>query len=238
MKQSYNHRSKVSFYTRITASLPIIDVDLCMNSKQMRMLIKGFKYVPLCQYRFARKSIDELVTEQHHSLSITIKNCLNDFQISTIDERRRQAFQVLRQLLFECYSKSIPKKLELRAKQEKQIVRSIQRVLMQRSDVVIRRTDKSKVFYIGQAVDFERKAQEYMSKTNAYEEIMNGRCPLKDHLCIVENLLKYFASKNILTIQQRNRLMPSLQTLELGHYHGLPKPHKVIQLSMGLRFII
>ena len=66
-----------------------------------------------------------------------------------------------------------------------------------------------------------------MLKTKAYEEITNGRCPLADNLRAVQTLLDYLVAKNALTKNQHNQLSPKLNNLELGHYHGLPKPHKV-----------
>ncbi|CAF3146922.1 unnamed protein product [Rotaria sp. Silwood2] len=60
--------------------------------------------------------------------------------------------------------------LETRVQREHKIVQSIQSLLRNRSDIVIRRTDKSKVFYIGNATDFAGKAEEYMLKTNACQE--------------------------------------------------------------------
>lgn len=89
------------------------------------------------------------------------------------------------------------------------------------------------MFSIGQLDDFERKAQEYMTKTQAYEEIIDGRCPLADNLRAVQVLLEYLVSKNALTKKQSNYLLPNLGKLELGHYHGLPKPHKVSLSSIN-----
>jgi hypothetical protein len=66
-----------------------------------------------------------------------------------------------------------------------------------------------------------------MLKTQAYEEITNGCCPLADNVIAVQNLLDYLVTKNALTKKQRNQLSPKLNQLELSHYHGLPKPYKV-----------
>ena len=66
-----------------------------------------------------------------------------------------------------------------------------------------------------------------MLKTEAYEEITNGRCPLADNLHSVNTLLDYLVTKHALTEKQRKHLTPKRYNLELGHYHGLPKPHKV-----------
>jgi hypothetical protein len=66
-----------------------------------------------------------------------------------------------------------------------------------------------------------------MLKTETYEEISNGRCPLADNLHSLQTLLAYLVTKLALTTKQNQRLSPNITTLELAHYHGLPKPHKV-----------
>ena len=78
----------------------------------------------------------------------------------------------------ELQSRRIPTRTRIRAQREYKLVKSIQCLLRQRSDIVIRRTDKNKIFYIGKAMDFQRKSEEYMQKTEAYEKMTNNRCPL------------------------------------------------------------
>ncbi|CAF1056727.1 unnamed protein product [Adineta steineri] len=141
-------------------------------------------------------------------------------------QSRFSPFQALEHIFHEYQSENISKKLKIRAQREHKIVQYVQRLIRQQSDIVIRRTDKSKVFYIGKAADFERKAEEYMLKTEAYEEIKNGRCPLADNLYAIQTVLDYLVMKKALTKKQSNRLIPKLNSLELGHYHGIPKPHK------------
>jgi hypothetical protein len=191
------------------------------------MFINGLKYVIPCQSRFSRKSINEIITEQYQNISTTIKNCLKDNRILITDERAKQASSALQRIFDEFRLKKLPKKLTIRAQREYKIVQSIQRLIRQRLDIVVRRTDKSKVFYIGKAADFVHKAQEYMLKTEAYQEITNGRCPLADNLLSVQTLLEFLVTKNALTRKQHKQLSPKLNELELGHYYGLPKPHKV-----------
>ena len=48
--------------------------------------------------------------------------------------------------------------------------------------VVLRRTDKSKVFHLGSTEDYQKKAIIYMQKTCVYKEVKNGRCPLAENL--------------------------------------------------------
>ena len=195
---------------------------------QISMLINGLKYIIPCQNRFSRKSIDIITMEQYQSLCTTIKNCLADHRMSITDERAKQAFQALKHLLDEFNSIKLSRKEQLRAQYEYKIVRSIQYLIRHRKDIIIRRTDKSKVFYIGKASDIARKTQEYMLKTQAYEEITSGHCPLAENLKAVHALLEYLMKTNALTGKQCRQITPKLNQLELGHYHALPKPHKVI----------
>ncbi|CAF3315055.1 unnamed protein product [Rotaria sp. Silwood2] len=220
-------RSKISIYTKIAASLPFIEVDLNLTSEEMSMLINGLKYIIPCQRHFSRKMTQERINEQYQRLSAIIKNCLQDHRIPTVDQCAKVAFQALSAAIGEINSKKLPKRLGKHAKHEYKIMQSIQRHIRQRSDIVIRRTDKSKVFYIGKANDFQRQAAEYMLKTQAYEEIQSGRCPLSNILHAVQTLLKSLVAQKALTVQQSKKLSPKLNQLELGHYHGLPKPHKV-----------
>ena len=145
------------------------------------------------------------------------------------DRRAIRAFPILERLVHDIYSKPLPKELQRRAQYEYHLVRGICRLLRRRPDIIVRRTDKSKVFYIGKAEEFERKAHEYMAKTAAYEEIPENRSPLAENLRAVQTLLAYLVSKKALTQKQAKRLGPKLDKLELAHYHGLPKPHKVRQ---------
>ena len=175
-------------------------------------------FYSLSKSQFSRKSVDDIITEQYRTVSTTVKDCLKDNGILMTNEQTKDAFPALERIFKECKSKKLSKKLNIRAQREHKMVRP---------DIVIRRTDKSKVFYIGKAADFERKAQEYMLKTEAYQEITSGRSPLTDSLRTVQTLLDYFVTKNVLTKKQRNQLCPKLDKLELGHYLGMPKPHKV-----------
>jgi hypothetical protein len=229
MKQQRGRRSSVFIYKTITASSPFIEVDLNLTSVQMLMFIKGLKCVIPCQSRFSCKSIDQIVAEQYQNISTIVRNCLKHNRMSITDERAKQAFPVLERLLHELYSKQLSRKLGIRAQHEHKILRSIQRL--------IRRTDKSKVFYVGKADDFARKAEEYMLKTKAYEEITKGRCPIANISSAVQTLLDYLVTKNALTRAQRNKISPKLNNLELGRYHGLPKPHKV-KLFQSIYLII
>ena len=191
------------------------------------MFINGFKYIISCQSRFSRQPINQILNEHYQKISSKVKDCLKDHRIAIHDERTKQAFSALQRIINEFQFQKISKKLGRRAQHKYKIVRSIQRLLHRRSDIVVRRTDKNKVFYIGKEIDFERKAEDYMLKTEAYEENTNGRYPITNNTKSVQTLLDYLLMKHALTKKQRDHLYPKEDKLELGHYHGLPKPHGV-----------
>ncbi|CAF1360741.1 unnamed protein product, partial [Rotaria sordida] len=142
-------------------------------------------------------SINQIITEQYQKLSSIVKDSLKGHRILIADERAKQAFTALQRIFYEFQSQKLSKRLEKRAQREYKIVRSIQRLIRRRSDIVVHRRDKGKVFYIGRTVDFQRKAEEYMLKTEAYKEITNGRCPLADNLHSVNTLLDYLSGTSL-----------------------------------------
>ena len=174
--------------------------------------------------------MDTITSEQYQNLCTIVKNCLKDHRMSISDERAKQAFQTLKRLFYDYQQKKLSRKLQLQAQHEHTNVRSIQSVLRSQKDIIIRRTNKSKVFYIGKVSDFAHKTEEYMLKKQAYQEIPSHHCPFADNLKAVQTILEHLRTRNALTEQQCKELSPKLKQLELGHYHALPKPHKAIIL--------
>ena len=191
------------------------------------MLINGFQYIIPCQCRFSRTPIDQIIAEQYQNVSTIIKDCLKDNRIPIADQRAKQAFSALESIFKELQSRRISTRTRIRAQREYKLVKNIQCLLRQRPDIVIRRTDKNKIFYIGKAIDFQRKSEEYMQKTEAYEKMTDNRCPLAEHLSAVQTLLNYLEKAQVITSELRKKISPKLNQLELGYYHGLPKLHKV-----------
>ena len=191
------------------------------------MLINGFQYMIPCQCRFSGTPIDQIIAEQYQNVSTIIKDCLKDNPILITDQRAKQAFSALESIFKELQSRRISTRTRIRAQREYKLVKSIQCLLRQRSDIVIRRADKNKIFYIVKAIDFQCKSEEYMEKTEAYEKMTNNRCPLAEHLSSVQTLLTYHGKAQVVTSELRKKISPKLNKLELGYYHGLPKLHQV-----------
>ncbi|CAF5183895.1 unnamed protein product, partial [Rotaria sp. Silwood1] len=95
--------------------------------------------------------------------------------------------------------------------------------------VILRRTDKSKVFRLGDANDYQRKVLEYMQETEAYEEITSGISPLTENLKQVTSLLNllYHVEKPSIIKKQYEAMYPKENETELAHLYFIPKPHKI-----------
>jgi len=201
------------------------------------MLINGLKYITPCQNRFSRLSIEEIVQKEYKRISTTINKCLDQNRMSITDQRAKQAFSELEHIIYDSYSKPLSRKLRRRARREYKRVKRLQQLLRNRPDIIICRIDKSPGFYIGNATAITVKAQEYMDQTAAYQEITDGRSPLADNLRAVQNLLAHLVTQKCITKKQSDELLPNLNKLELAHFHGLPKLHKV-KLFCSFIFLI
>jgi hypothetical protein len=208
-------------------SSPIIEVASSLSPKQFSYLTKGLKYVPPCQNRFSSQSIDDIITREYQNIVQGFENGLNKYQMSISDQRAKDFFTSIENLLRQLYTTPLPHQLQIRAQYEQHTIRSIQRQL-KTSHVIIRPTDKSKVFHLGSVQDYDRKALEYMQKTNAYEEIPGGINPYLDHLravlALIDPLLK---NKTIDLKLWKRKMRPDPKTVQLAHLYFIPKPHKV-----------
>ncbi|CAF0814676.1 unnamed protein product [Didymodactylos carnosus] len=136
------------------------------------------------------------------------------------------AFPSLKRMLHGLQSKKLSYKVRVRARRERAVLKSLVTLLHNRPDVVVRRTDKSKVFYVGKAAAFARKAMQYMIDTEAYQVIPNNECPLTENLRRVTTLLNALLKRGAINQYQHKTMCPSKGILELGHLHFIPKPHK------------
>ncbi|CAF4980623.1 unnamed protein product [Rotaria sp. Silwood1] len=146
--------------------------------------------------------------------------------MSKTDERAKQAFPELEQTINDLYSKPLSSKLYRRARREYRKVKRLQKLLHRRPDIIACRIDKGEGFYFGNRAIMEYKTEEYMSKTEAYQEMITGRCPLADILRSTEAVLDYLVKKKTITKAQRDKLLPKMNKLELAYLYTLPKVHK------------
>ncbi|CAF1365134.1 unnamed protein product [Adineta ricciae] len=112
-----------------------------------------------------------------------------------------------------------------RARQERKRIQSI-RYRLKKSNQVLRVTDKSGIVHIGDANDYEQKAEAYREKKKAYIQLEN------DPLCVVfdkaVNLLNDLRSKKHILAWQFDKMMPKRENAQLAYLYFVPKPHKLI----------
>ncbi|CAF4165881.1 unnamed protein product [Rotaria sordida] len=135
----------------------------------------------------------------------------------------------LRTYLLHRYMTPLPLLDQLRARRELKLVKSIRRKL-KKYKLVLRETDKSGIFHIGRARDYEQKSIEYRQKTGAYEELTSN--PFDEIFYKVIQLLNQLRSAKKISEWQKNKMMPIRNKTELAYMYFLPKPHKVIIINI------
>ena len=118
---------------------------------------------------------------------------------------------------------------QIQARREFNLTKLIRRKL-KRSKLILRETDKSGVFHIGQASDYEKKADMYRIKTGAYEELPSN--PFEEILIKVVRFLNHLKATKQIMEWQRVKMSPVREKTELSYQYFLPKAHKVKEFSM------
>jgi hypothetical protein len=111
-----------------------------------------------------------------------------------------------------------------RARKELKLVKSIESKL-RKGKYILRFTDKSGIFHLGHATDYEQKAEAHRQKTGAYIELEDDRLwPVFDK---VVRLLNDLRSKDQTRAWQLNEMMSKRNKIGLAYLYFIPKPHKV-----------
>ncbi|CAF4506853.1 unnamed protein product [Rotaria socialis] len=130
----------------------------------------------------------KLVQEEHDKIMTKIKESLSKTcpSLPSTSPLFKQFSQRLHACLTFHYMAPLPYMDQIRAKQEREIVKSIRRK-SKKGKLILRESDKSGNLYVGQKSVFEQKATEYRQQTGAYEELSSN--PLEEILIKVTRLL-------------------------------------------------
>ncbi|CAF1460063.1 unnamed protein product, partial [Rotaria sordida] len=93
------------------------------------------------------------------------------------------------------------------------------------ANVILQKSDKSKVFHLGKVEDYRKKSKEYMEKTQAYE-CLGKEDPLPE---LIQRTNKYLLDLRLakwITQKQYELLSIKPNEVELAHLYYLPKAHK------------
>ncbi|CAF1502413.1 unnamed protein product [Adineta steineri] len=212
----------------VLPSSAIVEVSSPFQQTHFLLLARGPKYVPKCQSYFRFHTIEDIIIREYNRMSAIIIKYLTNNCVSASDERAKVFLISLRNLLTDLYTTKLSSKLFHHSRQEYILTKDAQHKLyLTRQQIILRRTDKSKVFHLGSYDDYEQKASNYMIKTCAYEEVIDGKCPLADNLSSVMDLLDKLLKRKAINVKQWSTMIPNRNKVELGHLYFLPKPHKI-----------
>ncbi|CAF4003077.1 unnamed protein product, partial [Rotaria sordida] len=211
----------------ILPSSPIVEVASTLQPKHFSYLTNGPKYVPPCQSRFSSGTIDKIILREYNHIIQSFEKGLTKNCISASDQRAKDFFTGIDDLLRRLHTNTLSPKLLARAQYEHRIMKSTQRQI-KKSNVIIRITDKSKVFHLGSVQDYHEKALQYMQDTNAYREITSSINPYQQHVQTVLALIDPMLKKGEINRELWKQYMrPNSVTTELAHLYFVPKPHKI-----------
>ena len=144
----------------------------------------------------------------------------------------KQFSQRLHACLTHRYMTPLPHGDQRRAKQEREVVKTI-RCKLKKEKLVLRQSDKSGNLYVGQKSSFEQKATAYRLTTGAYEELSSN--PLEEILSKVTRLLNdlHMKTKN-LSAKQYKKMIRTRKDVRLAHMYFNPKTHKVSEVILQL----
>ncbi|CAF1652455.1 unnamed protein product, partial [Adineta ricciae] len=132
-------------------------------------------------------------------------------------ERLRDFTGSLEMILKQCHSQYPPAK-------QLTTVENLKRKF-NATETVIRKTDKSKVFHLGNLDDYKQKAEKHMNKTRAYESLGNIN-PLESLVERTNNFLYGLWRNKHIDQKQYEKLKVDKERAELAHLYFLPKAHK------------
>ncbi|CAM4898206.1 unnamed protein product [Rotaria socialis] len=121
------------------------------------------------------------------------------------------------------YFSPLTYKNEIQALEQARTALSIRRKL-KKSNLILRVTDKGHNFYIGSAIEFDKKVQKFFQDTNAFVILKEN--PFNEILDKVIHLLNQLYGKNLILRWQYNKMMPNRTKSELAHLYFNPKTHK------------
>ncbi|CAF1385303.1 unnamed protein product [Adineta steineri] len=142
------------------------------TNKQIQLLNRGPTYVPPYQMHISSSSpsMDDIVKKQlaplkHQVASLFTKHKVHvntQLQFHTqIEEEFKNLFSII-----------LPSSLRQRALFEMKLVQTIRSLLKQNKLILRRTSDNMNTFYVGNREDFEKKSNDYLTKTDIYEIVL------------------------------------------------------------------
>ena len=219
------NRQQLDYLSHTGKSNVVFDTtDTCIN---LNFLHSGPNYIrPNQSYLHSRQQREKQVKKQHQNLmDVIIPYLVRVHHIPQTSTIIKHFSQQLETYLHERYMAPLSYLRVYRTRQELKLIKSI-RYRLKKGKHILRVTDKSGIFHIGHAKDYEHKAEAYQQKTQAYMQLESD--PLWSVFDKVVQLLNNLRAKKHIMAWQLNQMMPKKEETELAHLYFIPKPHKVI----------
>ncbi|CAF3766206.1 unnamed protein product [Rotaria socialis] len=206
---------------------PYLDlISTPFDKRQWNYLSLGPSYIRLNQSAIRPKHQQETEIEKHHKdIYSKVETHLTGYPHHI--PRNNPIFKKYSDHLLDYFNHTyftpLSCKDQLISREQAQILGSIRRII-QNMNLVIRVTDKGINFYIGSAIEFEKKAQKFFSDTNAFIELSSN--PFNEILDKVTQLLNALRGKDLIRKWQYEQMMPDRTKCELAHLYFNPKTHK------------
>jgi hypothetical protein len=181
-----------------------------------------------CLYSYERRQ--KQVQQEYENIMDTVASYLvRVYHMPNSSTIIKQFSQALPTCLYDRYMAPISYLNTYRTRKELKLVKSIQHRI-KKEKYILRVTDKSGIFHLGNKRDYEQKAEAYRQKTNAYIELESD--PLWIVFDEVIQLLNNLRSKDQIMAWQLNKMMPKRDEVALAYLYFIPKPHKVTNIHI------
>ena len=176
------------------------------------------------------RPVDQFIAE----LDIMLQNLhdvpIRPSRLQHLNQSKEHRFilHIPEELIIRSQSHSLSKATPMAKKKNKNYNRLVKRLKhkFRVANALLQKTDKSKVFHLGNIDDYRKKSDDYMSRTQAYRCL--GRTdPLPE---LIQRTNKYLLDLRLakwISQKQYESLCVKPAEVELAHLYYLPKAHKV-----------
>ncbi len=178
----------------------------------------------------SKKRRQKLLKQEHENVKNTITSYLiRVHHLPNGSPIIKRFLEEIESRLYHRYMAPISYRDVYRTRRELKLIRLIASKL-KKERYVLRFTDKSGIFHLGHATDYEQKAEAYRQKTGAYIELDSD--PLWTVFDKVVHLLNDLRSKDHIRAWQLDKMMPKRDKVALAYLYFIPKPHKVTNVNI------
>ncbi|CAM2711106.1 unnamed protein product [Rotaria socialis] len=227
---------------RIGFSLSLmIDAIHRFSDKELQLLNRGPTYVPTGQISISSsgQSNDDIIKKKYAPLKHQLSYLFSKYHINIALSMEIQL--KISDQFTELFSVPIPSNLQQRALYEKHLLQSI-RYSLNENNLILRRTaDNMNTFYLGNLHEFETKAYDYLSKSDAYKVLLNKdtdnggqqwQIELKQMVESMNLLLESLKNHKAVNIDLFNRLLVDASKVKLPYLYFLPDVSKENEISL------